>query len=102
LVAVGSLKAPVVEIAPTSVKSSVAGNGRASKATVARRVRDLLDIKIRLAADATDALAIALGAAFQMPPPGATAPRLRVRRVSARQAWNAELKHLVARQRKSP
>lgn len=92
LVGVGSCGAPVVEVAPATVKSMVAGHGRASKAQVARAVRDLLHLTTRVGADASDALAIALSAAFHRPPPGATAPRLRVRRVSARDAWTEELR----------
>lgn len=91
LVAVGALQVPVVEVAPTKVKSLVAGHGRAAKPAVARAVKSLLNIKERMPADASDALAIALSVAFQQPPPGASLPRLRVRKVSARQAWDKVL-----------
>ncbi len=100
LAGIGSLGVPVVEVAPSRVKSLVAGHGRASKAAVARAVKTLLHIEGRMAADATDALAIALSVAFHMPPPGATVPRLRVRKVSARKAWDQELKSRARSQRK--
>ncbi|MEO8276135.1 MAG: crossover junction endodeoxyribonuclease RuvC [Thermoanaerobaculia bacterium] len=51
----------VEEYSPAEVKSSVTGSGRADKAQVARMVRLLLGLSgSALAADATDALAIAL------------------------------------------
>jgi crossover junction endodeoxyribonuclease RuvC len=92
LVGVGSSGAPVVEVAPAAVKALVAGHGRASKAQVARAVRDLLQLTTKIGTDASDALAIALSAALHRPAPGATVPRLRVRRVSARDAWTEELR----------
>lgn len=52
------------EYTPSEVKSAVTGNGRADKEQVARMVRLLVDVGAmdgrRLAADATDALAVAL------------------------------------------
>lgn len=91
LVAVGALGVQVVEVTPSQVKSLVAGHGRASKPVVARAVKSLLRIDGRMPADASDALAIALSVAFHQPPPGATLPRLRVRKVSARAAWDKVL-----------
>ncbi|MBN2358703.1 MAG: crossover junction endodeoxyribonuclease RuvC [Deltaproteobacteria bacterium] len=101
LVGVGSSGAPVVEMAPAAVKSAVAGHGRAPKAQVARAVRELLQLSGKIGADASDALAIALSAAFRRPAPGATEPRLRVRRVSARDAWTEELRREARAARRS-
>lgn len=55
---------PVLEYAPTEVKSAIAGDGRASKKTVAAMAARILKIdKIGGFDDASDALAIALTAA---------------------------------------
>jgi hypothetical protein len=89
----------VFEVAPSRVKSLVAGHGRASKAQVARSVRDRLGLSGRISADASDALAIALAAIFAPPDLSSGAPRLRVRRVSARDAWTEELRHLARARR---
>lgn len=52
---------PVHELAPAAIKSAVAGSGRADKTQVARMVRLQLALGARsLAADASDALAVAL------------------------------------------
>lgn len=99
MVAVGSVGKPVFEVAPARVKSLVAGHGRASKTTVSRCVRDLLKITGKLGSDASDALAIALSVAFQIPPRGATVPPVRVRRVSARKAWNDQLRGTPRREK---
>ncbi|HNX68701.1 MAG TPA: crossover junction endodeoxyribonuclease RuvC [Candidatus Omnitrophota bacterium] len=50
----------VVEYAPTAVKQSVTGNGRASKEQVQFMVKRLLNLKEAPALDASDALAIAM------------------------------------------
>lgn len=50
----------VIEYAPTAVKKSVTGNGRASKEQVQFMVRRLLNLKEAPALDASDALAIAM------------------------------------------
>ena len=50
----------VVEYAPTAVKKSVTGNGRASKEQVQFMVKRLLNLKEAPALDASDALAIAM------------------------------------------
>jgi len=50
----------VVEYAPTAVKKSVTGNGRAAKEQVQFMVKRLLNLKEAPALDASDALAIAL------------------------------------------
>jgi len=50
----------VVEYAPTAVKKSVTGNGRASKQQVQFMVQRLLNLKEAPALDASDALAIAM------------------------------------------
>jgi crossover junction endodeoxyribonuclease RuvC len=61
LATLGRHGVPVAEFAPSEVKSAVTGNGRAEKAQVARMVRLLLGVGERaLAADAADALALAL------------------------------------------
>ncbi len=51
---------PVAEYAAAQVKLAVVGNGRADKTQVAHMVRVLLNHRDELAADASDALAVAL------------------------------------------
>lgn len=51
---------PVAEYAPTSIKQSVTGNGRATKEQVAFMVTRLLSLKEVPFADSADALAIAI------------------------------------------
>lgn len=51
---------PIYEFAPALVKKSVAGSGRAEKVQVGRMVRMLLGLAELPAADASDALALAL------------------------------------------
>lgn len=51
---------PVAEYAATQVKVAIAGNGRAEKLQVQHMVRILLNFRAALAADASDALAVAL------------------------------------------
>lgn len=64
LATLGRRGVPVAELAPAEVKSAIAGYGRAEKPQVARMVRLLLRLGDRpLAADAADALALALCAA---------------------------------------
>lgn len=61
LACVGLACAEVREFSPAAVKKAITGNGRADKEQVARMVRLLLGIDSQpLAADATDALAVAL------------------------------------------
>ncbi|TXH03507.1 MAG: crossover junction endodeoxyribonuclease RuvC [Nevskiaceae bacterium] len=50
----------VAEYAPAQVKMAVAGHGRAEKLQVQHMVRVLLNLRAALAADASDALAVAL------------------------------------------
>jgi len=50
----------VIEYAPTEVKKSVTGNGRATKEQVQFMVKRLLNLKEAPALDASDALAIAM------------------------------------------
>ncbi|UQZ91210.1 crossover junction endodeoxyribonuclease RuvC [Deltaproteobacteria bacterium Smac51] len=52
--------APVFEYAPRQVKSTVAGYGQADKNQVARMVSELLNFREPMAADAADALAVAI------------------------------------------
>ena len=53
--------AAVFEIAPTSVKAAIAGDGHAEKAAVAKMLGLLLNIKTKgMFDDATDALAVAV------------------------------------------
>jgi crossover junction endodeoxyribonuclease RuvC len=57
---------PVDEPTPGEVKQAVCGNGSADKRQVASMVERLLGVRLRGAADdATDALAVAIGAAFR-------------------------------------
>ena len=60
LCAGASLGASVHEYAPRAIKMAVTGYGAAAKPQVAQMVRTLLLIDTRLAADAADALAVAL------------------------------------------
>lgn len=62
LAALGLAKLPVHELAPTTVKARITGNGSAEKSLVATMVKALLNLKpqLQLPADASDALAIAL------------------------------------------
>lgn len=61
LLAAATTKTPVYEYAPTEVKKSVTGNGRADKSQVAEMVKHLLALdKIPKPYDAADALAIAI------------------------------------------
>jgi crossover junction endodeoxyribonuclease RuvC len=60
LCAAASLGAKVHEYAPRAIKMAVTGYGAAAKPQVAQMVRTLLLLEIKLAADAADALAVAL------------------------------------------
>jgi crossover junction endodeoxyribonuclease RuvC len=60
LCAVGRSALPMAEYAPRLVKQSVTGTGAATKQQVQHMVRQLLSLEGRLAADAADALAIAV------------------------------------------
>lgn len=51
---------PLAEYAPAQVKSAIAGHGRAEKAQMQHMVRLLLNLPVAPAADAADALALAL------------------------------------------
>ena len=65
---------PIREFAPRSVKLSVTGQGGAGKPQVAAMVRRLLDLDRTPAADAADALAIALCGARRVPSSEAARP----------------------------
>ena len=59
----------LVELAPQTVKLSVTGSGRADKKGVAKMVHLILNMTIDdLLDDTTDALAIAIAAAGELPP----------------------------------
>lgn len=60
LCAAASMGASVHEYAPRAIKMAVTGYGAAAKPQVAQMVRNLLLLEIKLAADAADALAVAL------------------------------------------
>lgn len=60
LAALGSRGVPVFEYAPQQLKRSVTGNGAATKRQVQAMVRRLLTLEATPAADAADALALAL------------------------------------------
>lgn len=76
---------PVEEFSPLEVKQAVVGYGRASKEQVQAMVRALLPLPGRIAADAADALAVAVCVAHSLRWPrraaasSAAAPRLRER-----------------------
>ena len=60
LAALGASGLSVFEYAPTRIKQSVTGNGRAAKAQVQREVRRRLGLGVTPATDAADALAAAI------------------------------------------
>jgi crossover junction endodeoxyribonuclease RuvC len=60
LCAATSLGASMHEYAPRAIKLAITGYGAAAKPQVAHMVRNLLMLEIKLAADAADALAVAL------------------------------------------
>lgn len=60
MLAAQEMKLPIFEYAPTSVKQSVTGNGRATKEQVQFMVTKLLNLKDAPYADSADALAIAI------------------------------------------
>jgi len=60
LCAAASMGASVNEYAPRAIKMAITGYGAAAKPQVAHMVRNLLLLEIKLAADAADALAVAL------------------------------------------
>ncbi|MBF2734527.1 MAG: crossover junction endodeoxyribonuclease RuvC [Betaproteobacteria bacterium AqS2] len=82
LAALGAAGVPVQELAPSTVKKQVGGRATAAKAEVARMVRSLLELPAaeKLAADAADALAIALSASGGRQALTARRPRGRRRR----------------------
>jgi crossover junction endodeoxyribonuclease RuvC len=63
----GQHEVPVVEYTPATVKQSVAGHGRATKAQIQARVQLLFRLRRPPSIDAADALAIALTHAFRSP-----------------------------------
>ena len=69
LAALGSRGIQVIEIAPNTVKRNLTGDSFASKPQVANMVRSVLGIpsSTRLAADASDALAIAISHTARRP-----------------------------------
>lgn len=61
LAVLGEVGVDTTELAPAEVKLAVTGSGRADKTQVARMVRLLLTLPVEpLAADTTDALAVAI------------------------------------------
>ncbi len=68
--------AEIREYSPAEVKSAIAGNGRADKEQVARMVRLMLKLGSEpLAADATDALAVALCCSYRLKMDSLAKPR---------------------------
>jgi crossover junction endodeoxyribonuclease RuvC len=57
----------VYEYPPALVKRAVAGNGRAEKAQVAQMIRVVLGLATAPAADAADALAVAVAHLMRVP-----------------------------------
>jgi crossover junction endodeoxyribonuclease RuvC len=74
LLAAGEAGLPVTELATRLVKKSLTGTGAADKAQVAFMVQRLLPAAGPVAADAADALAVAIAAAG-LTPAGLTGPR---------------------------
>lgn len=65
LLAASQYRVPVKEFGPTTVKQRIAGNGRADKKAILKMVKLFLKIKnLNCADDVSDAIAIALTAAF--------------------------------------
>jgi crossover junction endodeoxyribonuclease RuvC len=58
--AIAGAGVPMAEYAATQVKMAIVGNGRADKDQVQHMVKVLLNLQHKLAADASDALAVAL------------------------------------------
>jgi len=77
MLAPATLKIPVSEYAPNTVKKSVVGVGHADKLQVKHMVKLLLPKAVMKTADSTDALAIAICHAHHRQPPnlGATLAR---------------------------
>ncbi|NUN13173.1 MAG: crossover junction endodeoxyribonuclease RuvC [Myxococcales bacterium] len=67
LLAAAVFRLPVFEYAPTSIKRSVVGNGRADKHQVQQMVRALLGLAETAQEDASDALAVAICHCHQLP-----------------------------------
>ncbi|MDO8470331.1 MAG: crossover junction endodeoxyribonuclease RuvC [bacterium] len=63
MAAVAAHQIPLIELTPSAVKLAVTGDGRASKAAVARMVGYLLKERFQVVDDITDALAIAIAGA---------------------------------------
>jgi crossover junction endodeoxyribonuclease RuvC len=77
LAALAGRDLPIEEYSPAEVKNAVTGNGRAGKDQVARMVAMLLPGATNLAADAADALAVALCFAARRPLARAASAALR-------------------------
>lgn len=69
LVALAQHALPIHEYAPRHVKKSIVGTGSAEKAQVAMMVKQQLKLSGEMPEDTTDALAVALCHACQMPLP---------------------------------
>jgi crossover junction endodeoxyribonuclease RuvC len=94
LAALGAAGLPVHEYAPTRIKQSVTGNGRAAKLQVQRVVRRQLGLAATPAADAADALAAALC--------HAQAGRISVLGVRSRPRPRRRVSPVVVRVRRAP
>lgn len=77
ILAAAVFRLPVFEYAPTSIKRSVVGNGRADKHQVQQMVRALLGLVEPAQEDASDALAAAICHCHQLPFERAIHSRLR-------------------------
>ena len=75
LVAVAEAGLEIYEIAPRKVKQAIVGYGAAQKGAVARMVQRLLNLSAPPAADAADALALALTYAQEVGRHSLTAPK---------------------------
>ena len=98
LAALGSAGVPVCEYAPQQLKRSVTGNGAASKRQVQAMVRRLLTLESTPAADAADALALALCHA-QAGPLATLAAQGEARRTRGRRGRRARADLVVRRVR---
>lgn len=80
--AAAQAKLPVSEYAATQVKLAIAGNGRAEKQQVQHMVKILLNLRVALAEDAADALAVALTHAH------VRSTKMRTGGLALKAAWN--------------
>lgn len=92
LAALGGAAVPVVEYAPSRIKQTVSGSGRAAKAQVQRMVKRLLALQRTPPTDAADALAAAICHAQAGPLEGIARPRARGRTRASSDPWRLRVR----------